>query len=510
MRVLYLDIDTLRPDHLGCYGYHRATSPNIDRLAAGGVRFDNCYVSDAPCLPSRAAMFTGQFGIHTGVVNHGGLAADIRPVGRYRRFETARQRPGFIECLRHAGLHAVSVSPFAERHSAWWFCAGWNEMYNTGSRGMESAEQVTPAALDWLARHAREDNWLLHVNYWDPHTPFRAPPEFGEPFADQPPPAWYTEELRRRHWDSFGPHSAQEPMGNFGRPNSDRWPRMPDRIASLGDYKRWIDGYDTGIRYADEHCGRILSALADAGVLDDTLVIVTSDHGENQGELGIYGDHQTADHVTSRVPMILRLPSGGTGFQPVQVAPGGTGFQPVQVAGPRVDDALHYQSDVAATLVELLGEPVPEHWDGRSFADAFRAGQARGRDYLVLSQMAWSCQRAVRWGDHVFIRTWHTGLKDLPERMLFDVRRDGHELNDLADARTALADHGQALLEKWTSDMLARGDGADPLWTVMAEGGPYHDRECRSAYLEHLRRTGRAHHADFLAACPTGLSTQRP
>ena len=59
MRILYIDIDTLRPDHLGCYGYHRGTSPSIDRLAADGVRFENCYVSDAPCLPSRAALYSG-------------------------------------------------------------------------------------------------------------------------------------------------------------------------------------------------------------------------------------------------------------------------------------------------------------------------------------------------------------------------------------------------------------------------------------------------------------------
>ncbi len=58
MRILYLDIDTLRPDHLGCYGYHRNTSPNIDRIAAEGVRFEHCHCSDAPCLPARAALMT--------------------------------------------------------------------------------------------------------------------------------------------------------------------------------------------------------------------------------------------------------------------------------------------------------------------------------------------------------------------------------------------------------------------------------------------------------------------
>ena len=73
MRILYVDIDTLRPDHLGCYGYPRATSTNIDKVAEDSVRFTDVYCSDAPCLPSRAALMTGRFGIHTGCVGHGGV-----------------------------------------------------------------------------------------------------------------------------------------------------------------------------------------------------------------------------------------------------------------------------------------------------------------------------------------------------------------------------------------------------------------------------------------------------
>ena len=84
MRLLYIDIDTLRSDHLGCAGYDRNTSPNIDALAAEGVRFENVYASDVPCLPSRTALITGMFGIRNGVVNHGGTAADLRPEGRDR------------------------------------------------------------------------------------------------------------------------------------------------------------------------------------------------------------------------------------------------------------------------------------------------------------------------------------------------------------------------------------------------------------------------------------------
>ena len=488
MRILYLDLDTLRPDHLSCYGYHRNTSPNIDRIAAEGTRFENVYVSAAPCLPSRASMFTGQFGIHTGVVGHGGTAADIWPVGPRRAFNTINQRPGLIYAIRRTGIYPVSVSPFAERHSAWWFCAGWHEMYNPGKRGHETADEVSRYALDWIKRNAKKDNWLLHVNFWDPHTPYRTPEEFGNPFADDPPPAWLTEEIRQRHWEGYSPRSAREPTGRYGQAVENwcrRFPRIPAQIASLEEYKRWIDGYDCGIRYADEHCGRILEALADAGVLDETIVIITSDHGENQGELNVYGDHHTADHITSRVPMILRVPG---------------------IPGGRVDTALHYQTDVGATLVELLGGEVPAHWDGQSFADAFRAGRSAGRDYVVFSQNCWACQRSVRWDDYIFIRTYHTGLKELPARMTFNVVEDPHELSDLTDERPDLADHGQALIEQWTGQMLSTSaTNIDPMWTVIREGGPYHCREIYHTYLAHLRATGRAHHAEFLEKNPTGL-----
>jgi len=485
MRILYLDIDTLRPDHLGCYGYPRDTSPNIDRLAAEGVRLTNCYASDAPCLPSRASMFSGRFGIHTGVVNHGGLAADMRPTGRERVFCELRTRPGFIQSLAAAGLYGVSVSPFAARHSAWWFCEGWREMYNTGLGGYESAEQVAPVALDWIARNAHRDNWMLHVNLWDPHTPYRAPEEFGNPFAGEPIEGWYTEELRRRQWDGFGPGSPREPGGGYGQPSTK--PRQPSQIASMDDYRKFIDGYDCGIRYADQWCGRILDALAERGVLDDTVVIVTGDHGEGMGELNVIGDHAVADESVSRVPMIIRSPGvGGSG---------------------RVDRALHYQTDVAATIVELAGGAVPAHWDGRSFAAAFREGRDAGRESLVVSQCCWSVMRSVRWNDYMYIHPYHTGLKDMPPRMLFNVAADPHELVNLAESQPALADRAEAILAAWTEEMMKTAQHPeDPLWTVMREGGPYHTRSMLGKYCQRLRETHRAQHAEFLEKHPTGLA----
>lgn len=412
MRILYIDLDTLRPDHLGCYGYHRDTSPNIDVLAQQAVRFDNCYASDAPCLPSRTALWSGRCGFHTGVVGHGGTAADPFVEGPTRRFFDLLGTTSWMSALRNAGFKTVSVSSFGERHSAWHWYAGYNEIYNPGKRGLEIADDVTPIALNWLQRNARSDDWFLHVNYWDPHTPYRTPEEFGNPFEGDPLPEWLTEKVRQRGWDGFGPHSPQELYGWGGGAYYQDYPRLPAQLDSMRAVKQWIDGYDVGIRYADEHVGRLLNALADAGALDETVIMISADHGENQGELNVWGDHHTADACTSRVPLIVRWPG--------------------LTDSPRADRALLYQYDWAATLVELAGGEVPDNWDGQSFAEAFREGREGGRSYLVTSQQAWSCQRGVRFDDCLCLRTYHDGFKQLEPVMLFDLVNDPHEQHDLA------------------------------------------------------------------------------
>lgn len=482
MRILYIDIDSLRPDHLGCYGYARDTSPTIDALASQGVRFENCFVSDAPCLPSRTAFTQGRFGIKNGVVNHGGEAADLRSLGRERSFGA---RPGFetfFQSLQKVGYLTASVSPFAARHGAWWYLAGLNEWHNTGRRGNENADEINAKVLLWLEANAERDDWFLHVNYWDPHTLYSAPEAFGNPFSDEPPPPWYTEELRQRQWDGYGTFSAQDGLAHFyGEYLQAQRSGIPSSIATMDDFKAWIDGYDTGIRYVDEHIGHVLEALDRRGVLDETVVIVTADHGENQGELNVFGDHQTADLMTCRVPMIVRAPG---------LLPSG-----------EVRHAFHYQFDFAATILELLGIEVPWGWDARSFATAMQAGRDEGRDHLVMGQMAWSCQRSVRFYRWLLIRTFHAGLKDLPEILLFDVENDPHEQNDLANERPEVVNEGIALLHEWHASALATSETGpiDPMQTVLREGGPFHARGLLEPYLERLKNTGRGEQANRLA-----------
>jgi arylsulfatase A-like enzyme len=391
-----------------------------------------------------------------------------------------------MAALRRAGLHTATISSFGERHSAWHWYAGYNEVFNTGKIGMEIADDVTPLARAWLQRHGQADDWFLHVNYWDAHTPYRTPATFGNPFAADPPPAWLTDAHWQQAWDGFGPHSPQEPFG-FGdltlahETAHRRYPGNPDQINSPAVMRQWIDAYDTGIRYVDTHVGYLLTTLADLGILDDTLIIISADHGENQGELNVWGDHQTADAITCRVPLII-------------VAPG-------SITTPRVDDALYYHYDWAATIIELAGGSVPPNWDGQPFTAALHQGQSAGRPFLVTSQQAWACQRGVRFDRYLLLRTYHDGYKQIEPIMLWDLAADPHQQHDLAPMRPDLVEHGLSLLATWYDHMAQTGThDVDPLLTVLREGGPFHTRGMLPAYLRRLRQTGRAHHAARLAA----------
>jgi len=348
-------------------------------------------------------------------------------------------------------------------------------------------EQIHDQDTDWLQDHASDDDWDLHVNCWDPHTHYDTPMEYGNPFADDPPPAFPDTDTIAEQYEGYGPHGARDLHHDYlfdeSPPDLER---TPDEIANREDFRRWIDGYDTGIRYADDHLAKLFDVLREANVFEDTLIVISADHGENQGELNVYGDHQTADEITCNVPLIVRGPG---------VEPG-------------VDDGFHYGLDVGPTLVDLAGGEAADGWDGESFADSLRGGDGEARDTIVVSQGAWACQRGVRWDDYLLIRTYHDGLKQFEPVELYDVASDPHETEDLAPEHPDLVHEGLARLTAWVDARLqesATGEAGgnpdavqgleDPLWRVMAEGGPHHTRGHAGTYANRLRDTGRESHA---------------
>lgn len=503
MRILYIDIDSLRPDHLGCYGYHRPVSPHIDALARDAVRFERAYTPDAPCLPSRTALYTGRYGIQTGVVGHGGTAAQPKIEGLNRDFQDAFDQHGLAGRLQKLGLHTAMISPFGQRHSAHWFYAGFNEIHNTGMKGSESAEHVMPVVEDWMNKNLQKENWFLHVNFWDPHTPYRAPAELGEPFKNDPLPAWLQDPaVLERHKKLPGPHTAADFWMYDGTYRA-QFPRTPGSIETLDDLHKVIDGYDTGVWYADAQVGRIVARLKAAGLYDETAIIVSADHGENFGELGLYGEHGTADDATCRIPMIIKWP----------------GARPAVLR-----ERFVYNIDLAPTLMDLLGGQKTDLWDGVSFADALVRGEDAGRDEVVLSQCAHVCQRSVRWDRWLYVRTYHCGFHLWNDEMLFDLQDDPHEQCDLAPARADLVREGAWRLARWHAaqmrTMATRAVNVeDPLWKVMQEGGPQHARFARvgqpasyggvEKYLRRLEETGRGDAARRLAEKYADLKAHR-
>lgn len=475
MRVIMFDIDTLRSDHMGCYGYKRNTTPTIDSVAMEGVKFEDYYCPNAPCLPSRASLITGQYGIRTGVVGHGGTAADMRLQGESRHFTDDFSENGLFMQFRRAGMHTVSFSTFPERHSSWWFNAGFNECINVGGRGGESAEAVTPQVLDWIERKGNEDNWFMHVHFWDPHTPYRAPAEFGNPFADVPlSDDWIDDKTFAGHLRHVGPHSANE-INMWNDDHSEKYPRHPGKISNLNEVKAFIDNYDCGIKYTDDNIKLILDLLKSKGLYgDDLAVIITSDHGENMGELGLYGEHGTADELTCHIPMIIKWPKAMKNFT-------AKGF--------------HDNVDLLPTIKELLNTPLfgtHYEYDGKSYAKTLLNGEDCSKENLVLTQACHVCQRSARFDDYIYIRTIHGGYHLFPQEMLFNVKTDPHQQKNIANNHPELCARGAKIVADWVDEMLKKSDYAtDPMWTVMKEGGPEHTRGALEAYIERLRGTPR-------------------
>lgn len=487
MRVIYLDVDSLRPDHTGPYGYERKTTPNLDEWAKKAVVFERYYCSDSPCLPSRAALSSGQFGITNGAVGHFGRAAELR-FGSYPDTPTGHDmhpkgRPLLGGHLNRNGLYTASVSCFAERHIAYWFLGNFRESIKpTLSLGNdEDGADVNRAAFGWLERNALKKDWFLHLNYWEPHTTYIEPEEWFEKAAESgPAPAWPDEDAIAAHQEIYGPHSAVDL--NYLDGGSSPNPRtQPEAIANRADFEKLVNGYDGEVMYWDHLFGQLLNKLDDLGILEETAIILSADHGESMGENGSYAEHGLANEPTHRVPLIVRWP-GITDDLPAE---------------RRRSGALLLNVDLGPTLCDLLGLSVPSGWQGESFADAVRGDEVRGRDHLIMGQGAHTYQRAVRTRDHLYVRTLHPGNFKAEWESLFDVSRDRFLTRNLIEEEPAIADAARARLSEWWHDHAGvPGALPDPMQATLDQG-PY----CYSRpydYLQHLRATGRKHQASDL------------
>src|SRR5262249_1039207 len=289
--VLLIVLDTVRADHLSLYGYPRATTPTLERLAAQGIRFDEARAPAPWTLASHASFFTGRWPHELGVqwlapwpgnfptlaeylAAHGYATAGFVANAGYCSYDTGLDR-GFthyedyvvarLGTLRPAGLVDAAVKTFGELTLP--LDRGWFHRWRAVvadwffSDERKSAEWINRDFLDWLARRREPGRPVFaFLNYLDTHTPYLLPPGARHRFGADP-------KTRKNFLDVMRDWSLLDKR------------KLPRRYQSLAR-----DGYDNCVAYLDEQLGALFDELQRRGILDRTLVIVTSDHGEGLGE----------------------------------------------------------------------------------------------------------------------------------------------------------------------------------------------------------------------------------
>lgn len=418
MNVLLIVIDTLRADHLGCYGYNRNTSPRIDAVAASGVVFDWLIAPGIPTHPAFATLHTGQYPITHGVVAHGGTR------------HVARTAPWLPECLQKAGYTTCAIDNLADWSSG--FRRGF-EFYidPTMKRPLSLAadnRELNRRAVPWLEHHKAE-RFFLFVHYWDPHTPYLPPRAYRTLFYEGDPCAPH-------HTNLAG--MERHPLGRTWR---ETWfPALGGHVTDA-DYIEAL--YDGEVRYTDEGVGELLDALDALGLADDTLVVIMGDHGELFYRHGIFFDHHGLYDGNLRVPLLFRHPA----------------LAPARV--PQL--AAHV--DIAPTLLAQCGVAIPPEMEGVDLSPWLRGATEEAiRPFVVSAECTWQMKWSIRTPTHKLIAAREPDFYGTPMRELYDLCADPGEFDNRAEAEPGRVAALEEQLDGWiAAKMAANGLHQDPL-----------------------------------------------
>ena len=419
MNFLIIAVDSLRADRLGCYGYRRPTTPYIDAVAGRSAVFENFYAPSIPTQPSFTCTFTGQWPTTHGIVAHRG------------RSSLGKCAPFLPEFLQRAGYATAAVDNLAEHHKPW-FARGFDVCLNPREAGSyPECFLFNELALEWLNAHARSP-FFLFVHYWDPHTPYMPPAAYRDLFYSGDPTV-----ENRGSLDEFyrRPLRSWWPSGWLGRMASE-WPDAAG--AQITDIEFVRSQYDAEVRCVDDGILELLGALEKLGIAEETAVFIFSDHGEELGEHGIYFDHHGLYESNIRVPLIVRWPG-------------------VEVYGRRIR-SLAQHTDLAPTVLEGAGLPVPRRMDGRSLLPFIRGGSDSEDGELLLSQeCTWMAKWAVCKGGWKLIAALEPDFYGNPMRELYDLNGDPSEQRNLARELPGKTREMGEILASELSRRLARG-----------------------------------------------------
>lgn len=368
--VLLISIDSLRADHLGAYGYARQTSPNLDALSREGVVFENAVSTSTWTLPAHISMLTSLYPEVHGVDRNSTRLGEEAILG-----SEVFQQGGFATGAVVSGPFLGSYFGYAQGFDLYDDQTISFESDQASHRGVTS-QGVHGRAVEWL-RTRPDKPFFLFLHYWDVHYDYDPPPPFDT---------------------RFDPDYQGEVNGRYGQIHPDMDPRDLEHILAL---------YDGEIAYVDSYLGRLFQFLRHQDLWDQTLILVTSDHGDEFFEHGVKGHRKNLHQVTLQVPLLVKLPWG-------------------RFAGSRVSSPVGIV-DLAPTMLEVAGLEVPAEFNGRSLLPLLEGRRQRRYYFADLEGK----QKAVLVDGWKLINRHRTKTG---ATQLFDLKNDPGERRNLAGA----------------------------------------------------------------------------
>jgi len=421
--ILLLMADQLRGDCLGADGNSDIQTPNLDRLASEGARFRCSYSSTPSCTPARAALLTGLSPWRHGMLGYGRIAERyplemprlLAQAGYYSEvigkchYHPQRNLHGFEQALLDESGRVESPDFRSDYRSWFWSVApdlnadktglSWNDYRGAAyalPEELHPTHWIGETAVRFLRKYQRPQPFFLKVSFERPHSPYDPPQRFWKQYQDRNlPPA------KAGNWAKrYAPRSG---------PGYEIW------HGNLGEQqvRESRQGYYGNVSFVDDQIGRILEVLEQRKLLDETLIVFLSDHGDMTGDQHLWRKCY-AYEPSARIATLLRWPSGLVAAKRGQVL-----SQPIEVR------------DILPTLLDAAGGPAPAmKLDGQSLLELIRGGN-NWREYIDLEHdVCYSPENhwnAMTDGRQKYIFHARNG-----EEQLFDLVNDPHELRDLA------------------------------------------------------------------------------
>jgi choline-sulfatase len=438
--ILFLMDDQHRGDCIRSDGNRAIRTPNIDRLGAEGARFRRAYSTSPTCTPARSALLTGLSPWNHGMLHMVGMGERypftkpqaLRNAGYYTmgigkmHYNPQRNMHGYHRVVLDESGRAQSPE-FRSDYRAWFWTQaphldpdatgiGWNDY---PAKPYALPENLHPTywtgqtAVNFLRGYNRPEPFFLKVSFARPHSPYDPPKRLMDRYADAALPK-----------ASVGKWAAKYAPRNSQR--DDIW------HGDLGaeQVRSSRQGYYGSVEFVDEQIGRILEALEQRKLLEETLIVFTSDHGDMTGDHHLWRKSY-AYEASARIPMTMRWPSGLVSAQRGQVI-----SRPVELR------------DILPTFLDAADAPPAVKLDGRSMLSLVRDPKAEWREYLDLEHgVCYSVEN--NWNAFTDGRMKYIYHAYHGQEQLFDVDADPHEVNDLAGDPASAAQ-----LQMWRNRMI--------------------------------------------------------